>query len=364
MDDLDQIKQALRHKQPKETEMAISKKDMLSSGATLLNLACTSSPFGCFVKGKYYFFVGDSTSGKTWLALQLLAEATLNKRFDDYRLIHDNVEDGALMDFEQYFGSKVAERIEPPAGDADDPRFSETIEEFYYNVDDAVQRGPCIYILDSMDALTSEDEQEVFDSNKTAHRKGKATKGSYGMSKAKKNSEYLRKIISGLKSNGSILIVINQTRDNVGRTNPFQEAKTRSGGHALKFYATVEMWTSIKGPIKTKVRDKDREQGIYSLVRIKKNRITGRKRSVTIPIYHSFGVDDIGSCVDYLLDEGHWKKVKGNIKAPEFEFVGRREQLIQKIESEELERELRVLVGKVWNEIEEACAIKRKKRYE
>lgn len=344
--------------------MAVSTKEMLNSGSTLLNLACTGRPFGCFIKGKYYFFVGDSTSGKTWLALNCFAEACLNKRFDDYRLIHDNAEDGALMDLEEFFGSAVAERIEPPAGTKDDPQFSETIEEFYYNVDDAIQAGtPFIYVLDSMDALSSEDEQDKFDENKKAHRKGKEAKGSYGDGKAKKNAANLRRILSGIKKTGSILIIINQTRDNIN-AGPFQDSKTRSGGHALKFYATLEMWTSIKGTIKKKIKEKDRELGIYSQVKIKKNRVNGRKRTVVIPIYHSYGIDDIGSCVDYLVEEGHWKKGQGGINAIDFDFKGVREKLIKHIEEQELERELRVLVGKVWDEIEEACTVKRKRRYE
>jgi len=41
-----------------------------------------------------------------------------------------------------------------------------------------------------------------------------------------------------------------------------------------------------------------------------------------------------------------------------------RDKLIQKIEKRGLEKDLRALVGEVWNEIEEECKIERKKRYE
>ena len=109
-------------------------RDLLGSGSTLLNLACTNKPYGAFQKGKYYLFVGDSQSGKTFLALTCMAEASISKHFKDYRIIYDNVEDGALMDIRRFFGDAVAERLEAPSAAG----CSKTVEEFYYNVDDAI----------------------------------------------------------------------------------------------------------------------------------------------------------------------------------------------------------------------------------
>lgn len=357
-------------KKPKEK---LTANDFLSTGSTLLNCAITGHPERGFAKGKYYFLVGDSTSGKTFLSLTCLAEAARNENFKDHRFIYDNAEDGALMDIEKFFGKKVFQRMAEPKNGC-----STSIEEFYYNIDDTIKAGkPFIYILDSMDSLTSESEQDKFDETKTAHRKGKTTTGSYGDGKAKKNSSGIRRLLGPLRDSGSILLVLNQTRDNLGFGF---EKKSRSGGHALRFYATVEMWSSLIGKIKKTVKGKPRQLGINSLVKLKKNRITGREREVTIPIYHSTGIDDIGSCVDYLIEEGHWinkspkntkkktekrhkKKSKG-IYAEEFDFTGTREKLIQMIEEESCEFDLREIVGEVWNEIEEACKIKRKKRYD
>ena len=88
-----------------------------------------------------------------------------------------------------------------------------------------------------------------------------------------------------------------------------------------------------------------------------------------MPILHSHGIDDLGSCIDYLIDEGEWTKSKsGMIKAsglgPGFDDPMRQETLIKQIEEKELEDDLRELVGEVWAAIERACEIKRKKRYE
>ena len=349
----DDVKKMLRQKRKKEQQLTA--KDFLSTGSTLLNLACTGFPERGFAKGHYYFIVGDSISGKTWLSLTCLAEAAMNRNFDGYRFIYDNAEDGALMDIGRFFGKQVAKRMEL--------RCSSIIEEFYFHVDDAVKEGkPFIYVLDSMDSLSSEPETDKFEQTKEAYREGKEAKGSYGDGKAKINSANIRRILTPLKKSGSILIIINQTRDNPA-ARMFQSKKTRSGGHALHFYACLEMWSSVAGRIEKTVKGKKRQLGVESKIKVKKNRITGRERTVTVPIYHSFGIDDVGSCVDYLLDEKYWTK-GDEIKAKGLGIKGSRKKIIRLIEKQSLEKDLHELVGDVWNEIEEACVINRKKRYE
>lgn len=361
------IKEDIRRKRKKEV---LTAKDFLSTGSTQLNLACTGFPERGFAKGRYYFIVGDSTSGKTWLSLTCLAEAANNPNFKDYRFIYDNAEDGALMDIEKFFGEKVAERMEAPRVKKGESLYSENIEDFYFNMDDAIKDGgPFIYILDSMDSLTSEAEGDKFDSNKKASRAGKDSKGSYGDGKAKINSSMLRRVIGkSLKRSGSILIVINQTRAKINAML-FESKKTYSGGYALQFYACLHLISSVAGQIQKTVKGKKRQLGIDCKIHVKKNRITGRDRTVIIPIYHSFGIDDIGSCVDYLIDEDYWKKTKDKdkkvvINAKGLGIKGLRDKLIRTIEHQGLEKDLRELVGDVWNEIEDACKIKRKKRYE
>lgn len=370
-DDTDEIKAALKKKRPKE--VVIPSADMLSSGSTLINLAVSGRSGCCFAKGMYYLFVGDSNSGKTYLCLTCLAEASISSHFEDYRLIYDNGENGALMSIEEHFGKRLAKRLEPPARDKDgEAVHSQTVEDFYFHVDDAVKKGePFVYVLDSMDVLDSEDDIKQFEKEKKAKRstKGeKETSGSYGTSKPKQNSTKLRKVVNSLRKTGSILIIISQTRDNIGFGAQFNP-KTRAGGRAMKFYAAVEIWSSVKEKIKKKIRGKTRQLGVMAKVDIKRSRLTGKDRSVIVPIYHSFasgggGIDDVGSCIEYLVSEGHWKKGPSGINATEFDFKGNSEALIAHIESEDLERPLRVLVGKVWREIESATSVKRKSRYE
>jgi RecA/RadA recombinase len=263
----------------KKRNKGVPRQDFLSSGSTLINMGATGTPHGCFAKGKYHFLVGDSASGKTWLSLTCLAEAAKNPEFDDYRFIYDNAEDGALMDMERFFGKAMVDRVEPPALDEDgEPVYSATIEDLYDHMDDAIKDGrPFIYIVDSMDALSSEDEAAKFDQQKTARAKGTQAAGSYGDGKAKKNSANLRRVVSSISKTKSILVIINQTRDNIGFGF---EKKTRSGGHALRFYATLEMWSSKKKTLTRTVKGQKREIGILAVVQVKKNRFTGRLRTV------------------------------------------------------------------------------------
>lgn len=358
-----QVKAAAEKPVPKEeVQVKPLRRNLLSTGSTLLNLACSENPFGGFLKGKYYFLVGDSASGKTFLSMTCLAEAVRSKHFKDYLLVYDNVEDGCLMDIEGLFGEDVAERLQPPGDpDSKDP-YSHTIEEFYYHLDDYIKAGkPFIYILDSMDALSSVAEEAKFDQHKKAHEEEKKVAGSYGDGKAKKNSEGLRKVMNGLRQTGSILIVLSQTRDNLGFG---WETKTRSGGRALRFYATVELWSSISGKIEKGVRGKARQIGVNVLLECKKNRITGKLPEVTVQIYPSYGIDDIGSCVDYLVNEQWWAKEKNTILAKEFGFTGTREKLVSLIEEQDKVDELRAIVGACWKEIEDACSLKRRKKYQ
>src|SRR5260370_215430 len=182
-----------------------------------------------------------------------MAEATLNPFYDEYRFIFDNAENGALMDMERFYGKKMAGRLEPPGGNRDNPKYSGTVEEFYYHVDNAFKRGdPFIYVLDSMDALTSEDEQKTFNKGRKSAESGEESKGSNGDSRGKKNSLRMRIIFNKLRKEGkSILIIVSQTRDNIGYGAKFNP-KTRGGGHALTFYASLEMWTKVVGHLKKK----------------------------------------------------------------------------------------------------------------
>ena len=179
--------------------------------------------------------------------------------------------------------------------------------------------------------------------------------GSYGMAKAKQNSENLRRAMRGVRRTGSILLIISQTRDSL-------YGKTRGGGRALRFYSTVEVWTKPVGKITKTVLGKEREVGTRVEFKTVKNRITGRLYSVELEIYPNLGIDDLGACVDYLVEEGKWG-IKDKTLTGTLVGDGTREKVIKLIERRGLEGKVRELCGKVWAEVEAAMALKRKNRY-
>ena len=260
MVDINHIRRIMAKKKKK---LKARKKPMLSVGSTVLNLAISGKPDAALEPGDYMYFVGDSMSGKTWIAMSILAEAANNPAFSNYRLIYDDAERGARMDVVKFFGKKMADRLEIVN--------STYIEEFYFDLDDDFKgEKPFIRILDSMDCLDSFDDEDKFNEWKEAYAEGKETKGSYGMSKAKMNSTSIRRTMSRLEESGSILVVISQTRDDI---NPRTfSTKTRAGGRALRFYATVEVWSSVAGTLKKTYKGKERELGVKVKYDVKKNR--------------------------------------------------------------------------------------------
>ena len=374
-DEIEVLKKKIK-KVPKEKTPAVGG---LSSGLTLLNLALTGRTSYAFLQGCYYLLVGDSASGKTFLALTATAEAAQDENFDKYRLIYDASENGALMNHERFFGKKLAERIEPPQMNKDgSPLHSMLVEDFYLNFKQATKTGPCIYTEDSMDALSARDDVKKTEKQQRAATKGKDEAGSYGTAKAKLNSSSLRIAHNQCVSTGSILFIVSQTRQNIGFGSQFNP-KTRAGGTSLKFYADAEMWFSIGGKITKRVNGKNRQIGSVLQVKVKKNRHTGREPVVNLHFFPSHGFDDVGTNVAYLVEEGHWvKATKGEereaktrdvidggltIEAPEFDFKGKQEALVEWIEDNGKEKELRQLVADVWNAIDDQCKVVRKKRY-
>lgn len=365
------IEKALTKKAPKRRDV-IPDADLLKTGSTVLDLAISGRRAGGFSKGKYFWVVGDSSSGKTFLTLTCLAEASLNKNFDKYRFIFDNAEDGALMDPVKYFGPRMAKRLEPPAVEDGVPVFSRTIEQFYHHLDDATHAAnaaggrPFIYVLDSMDSLDSKYAAAKFQEQKKAARGGKEAKGDYGDGKAKINSTSIRRVIGDLRATGSILIILSQTRDDIV-AGIFDEPQTHAGGHALKFYATVQLWSSVGSKIRKKVNDREVVVGVHCRVKIKKNRLTGKERTVEFPIYYDTGIDDIGGMVDWLTYWGIWPVNKQGFIDAGAAWDGiqkRREDLIEWIEEKDMRADLEDVVADGWAAVEKKLLVRRKSKYE
>jgi len=330
----------------------------LSTGSTLLNLAVSDRPFGGFGLGKIINIIGDSSSGKTTLAWSILAEAAHRKRFDNHVLVYDDVEAACEHDVAKLFGQTTADRVAPPRGTKEDPRGSSTVEEFQLSIHSYLKKGkPFIYILDSLDALTSDDEESRMEEKVKAYEKGTKPKGSYGMAKPKAMSEMLRQIVRKLRDSDSMLIIISQTRDNI---NPMSfTPKTRSGGRALEFYASHILWTAVAG----KIKKLEQTIGIMCRAKSTKSKLTGKIRTVDFPIYYDMGIDDTASCVNYLIEQQWMKKVGSKIKTSLLSKPMFRERLIETLEKEGKEKNLREETGKCWKAMEDKLKLNRRARY-
>jgi len=351
-----------------EKKISKSKEVYINTGTSMLNLACSDCANKGFLMGTMVNIIGDSSAGKTFLALTILAEFVHNSDFDDYELVYDDAEHRNSFNVSKLFGKKFNSRVVPAFGYDDDnqPINSETLEDFQDSIYDRLDSGKkCVYILDSMDSLDSEDDIDKYeDQMKSRQKKRKGLKsatvaGSYGMKKAKSNSETLRRICGKISKTNSLLIIISQTRQNIGIG--FAE-KTRSGGTALKFYASLEIWLAVV----EKIKKLKMQIGVYTRARIKKNSITGKIRDVDFPIYYDYGVDDVKSCIDYLISTGVFVKPKGKsvINAEPLGVEFTIEKLIRYIEENNLENKLKKICQDTWLDVEDSLKTNRKKRYE
>ena len=358
------IAKKIRNKRPEKTK-DFSEYLRIPTPSTTLNLACSGFPDFAFLTGSIVNLIGDSWAGKTMIALSIFAELNLIPEFDDFRFIYDDTEYANQFDVPYLFGEETASRIVAPEYEESEdedgeeyPLFSSTIEDFHCNILDALEEDESfIYILDSFDALDETSDRKKIEEMREARRKRKKAKGTYAMGKPKKASQILRNIDDKLSESNSFLLVISQTRDNV---DPLSFKKsTRAGGRALKFYSSHEIWLASA----KRHKRSDLIIGGNTIAKVEKSKLTGKIREATFPIFNDIGVDDIRSCIEYLVKTGEWKKTKKTIHAEHFKVEGLISTIIDSIEERNLEPKLRKLVARTWNKIEEKVKLKRKMRY-
>jgi recombination protein RecA len=358
-----QVKRAAKHFAEPE-ELDPTPLIYIPTGNVMLNLACSDKAHGGYGGGKMVNVIGDSSSGKTILALTTFAEAACLPYLDEYRFIYDEPEVALEFNIPKMFGKAVADRMESPNGVDDEgrPRASDTIEAFHDNVKRAIKDGrPFIYVLDSLDSISSKAEVEKSEEDFKSREAGKETTGSYEMSKPKQLSGILRQIVRDIKTTESELIIISQTRDKVDLMS--REKTTRSGGRALKFYCTHEIWLQMIG----KIIKSERIIGNKVKARVKKNKITGKEREVEFPIFYDYGSDSIGACINFLIEEKRWKKTGREIDAIDLAITGTKTDfggsLVKQIEEGNLEEKLFKIAEEEWLRIEERIKLNRKQKY-
>lgn len=358
-------------KEIKAPSTNVDRNMLVPTGSTTFNLECSGNRHGAFMIGKMVNLIGDSHAGKTLFALTSLAECSITPRFDKYRFIFDDVEAANGFDISYLFGQKTADRIEELQTEPDNTglKRSKTVEDLNDNLARLYKLGkPFIYIADSFDALTTEAAIDKDEEDRKAREKGNQTTGSYGDGKAKKASSMFSQRIQELADNDSVLIIISQTRDNIGFGAKFTP-KTRSGGKALKFYAFHEVWLACQK------KEKKGKRVVETQVQAKitKNKLTGRHGEAYFPILFDYGVDNLKSCINFLLDEGDWTGTNGSLNSQGFvpkklnskkqEVFRSIAETISFIESHNMEEKLFDLCQETYDTIINGLRPNRKKKY-
>lgn len=335
----------------------ISPDILIPSGSTLLNLECSGRVEGAFALGHFANLIGDSHSGKSLLALTMLAECAVLPQFDEYRLIYDDVEAANEFDLEYLFGQWLLDRLELKDKPGERSRF---FEDFDDNINTALRGDTSfIYVLDSFDSLTTQYAVEKADKNRRARERDTKQSGSYGDGKAKLASEFFSRTIQPLRDKKSFILIISQTRDNIGFGSMFTP-KTRSGGKALKFYSSHEIWLACKG----KEKKKGRTVVTDVQAKITKNKLTGHHGEAYFSILFDYGIDDITSCIQFLRDHKYWTGSKKKLNTRGFiDEETTQAELIKLIEEEGLEDKLKKECQHVYNKIIDGLRPKRKSKY-
>lgn len=335
-----------------EEPAAVDPRTLIPTGCTLLNCACSDDPRGAFAPGEIVNLIGDKSAGKTMTYLDMLAAVAGRKRFKDYKLVHRDVERRNRFNMAKLFGAKMTKRL----GGGDIPT---TMDGVIADVGALTKAGsPFIYGLDCFDALTDSAEIKRLDG---IVKTGAPKKGSFqGAAKTKNLGFMLRGLAGQIADVNGLLFIISQVRENMDATS-FQKYY-RTGGKALGHNASHEIWLYNGGKLTRTVRGRERQIGVKACARITKNSITGKYRDVEFDIYYDYGVDDIGSNINFLLKEKFWHMKGQKIVSPYGTCT--KPKLIDIIEEEGKEIELKKEVGTAWLEIEESMKLNRKRKHQ
>jgi|GEM_PF-814732 len=364
---VEDIEQSIKNPVRKE----ILTETLIPSGSTMLNLACSDNPFAAYGLGKIVTMPGSSSSGKTILMLTAMAEMAINSRFDDYKFYYDDGEESLAFDMDYLFKCLVG-RLTAPGGYDDDnePIYSNTIQDFRLNILSKCQeKKPFIYVLDSLDALTTDEELEKEYKKAILMAKGdiaaiKALSGSYNTEKAKILGQALRMINGAIKKTNSALFIVQQIRQKIGVT--FGKQTTTSGGNAPFFYSTHQVWLNKTNQIKNPKYGLKIGNSVSA--EITKNKLIGKLRDIKFDVFPDYGIDDIGSMIDYLCASKTWKKGGSRITPIGFNDIKAggetfyKKDLVKIIEKENAENDIKKLCGETWNRIEESVKLSDRKR--